>query len=161
MLNLQKKQNIVFQINQNIKNAESVIIANFTGTTVNEINELRKLAHKDNIYIHVIRNTLIKLSIKKTQHECLNNNIIGPNLIAYSQKHPGIAARLLKNFMEDHPNFKIKAASFNGKLITFEQIEQLVNIPTFEEGIAQIMFVMQEISFGKLIRILYNLSNRK
>lgn len=163
-LNFQNKKEIIAEINCTAKKALSIVIANPQGIKVNDITQLRKLARKSSVKLGVFRNTLLNLGIKNTPFECLKKILIGPTLIAYSLKHPGSAARLLKNFYKSqNSNFhlKILGAAFEGKIISGSQINTLANIPTFNEALNRFMILIKEISIGKLLRTLISIKNTK
>ena len=76
----------------------------------------------------------------------LNDVFKGPTLIAFSNQHPGAAARLFKDFAKGQDKFEIKAAAFEGKYLAANQIDVLASLPTRDEGIAQLMSVIQGLS---------------
>ncbi|AMA64865.1 50S ribosomal protein L10 [Candidatus Arsenophonus lipoptenae] len=160
-LNLQEKKTIVTEVNDVIKDALSVVVADFRGVSVERMTKLRKSCHESGVYVRIIRNTLVRRVVEGTNFECLKNVFIGPTLIACSKVHPGSAARLLKEFNKYNPSFKIKAGSFEGKLITAKEIDNLAVIPTYEEAIIRLMSVMKEVSIGRLMRIMLRLRDQK
>ncbi|XOD70266.1 MAG: 50S ribosomal protein L10 [Sodalis sp. (in: enterobacteria)] len=160
-LNLQDKQMIVSEVSEVAKGALSAVVADFCGITVDKITELRKAGREAGVYMRVVRNTLMRRVVNGTHFECLKDIFIGPTLIAFSNKHPGVAARLFKTFARENPNFEIKAAAFEGKIIPGLQIDRLATLPTYEEAISRIMLVMKEASAGKLICTLAALRHQK
>jgi large subunit ribosomal protein L10 len=153
-LNLQGKQAIIKELNESTSGALSAITADFRGVPVVKINELRKVCRESSVNVHVVRNTLLKRAIKDTIFECLKTEISGPTLIACSTNHPGTAARLLKNFAKDNQGFEVKAAAFEGELLTKDKIDRLASLPTYSEAIAHLAAAIKEASAGKLVRTL-------
>ncbi|CUX97375.1 50S ribosomal protein L10 [Candidatus Hoaglandella endobia] len=160
-LNLQDKQAIVAKVSKIAKSALSVVIADSCGITVDKMTELRKAGRKAGIYMRVIRNTLMRRVVKGTTFECLKSTFVGPTLVAFSNEHPGAAARLFKVFSNKNDNFKIKAAAFEGELILASQIDKLATMPTYDEVIVHLMLTIQEASAVKLVRLLAVLRNQK
>ncbi|VFP82078.1 50S ribosomal protein L10 [Candidatus Erwinia haradaeae] len=160
-LNIQDKKTIVTEVNNIAKSALSAVTANTCGISVNKINELRKSGREANVYIRVIRNTLLRRSIKDTQFECLNTTLTGPTLIAYSMEHPGTAARLFKAFAKTNVNFKIKDSAFENELINSDLIDRLANLPTYHEAIIRLVITIKEATAGKLLRTFVALRNQK
>ncbi|MBR0573553.1 50S ribosomal protein L10 [Pasteurella atlantica] len=150
-LNLQDKQAIVAEVNETAKGALSAVIADSRGVTVGKMTELRKSAREAGVSIRVVRNTLLRRAVEGTEYECLKDAFVGPTLIAFSNEHPGAAARLFKDFAKANDKFEIKGAAFEGKI---QDPNFLATLPTFDEGIAQLMSVMKEASAGKLVRTL-------
>ncbi|HCA24753.1 MAG TPA: 50S ribosomal protein L10, partial [Pseudomonas sp.] len=79
--------------------------------TVAAMTGLRKDAREAGVYVRVVRNTLLRRAIEGTEYECLNETFVGPTLIAFSNEHPGAAARLFKEFAKGQDKFEIKAAA--------------------------------------------------
>ena len=134
-LNLQDKQAIVAEVNEAAKGALSAVIADSRGVTVDKMTELRKAARE--------------AGVEGTDFECLQDTFVGPTLIAFSNEHPGAAARLFKDFAKANDKFEIKGAAFEGKI---QDVEFLATLPTYEEAIARLMGTMKEAAAGKLVR---------
>ncbi|QJC37832.1 50S ribosomal protein L10 [Enterobacteriaceae endosymbiont of Donacia bicoloricornis] len=160
-LNITKKKIIVKKMIQINKNALSAVIVDFCGVNSNNLNKLRKKSRENDIIINIIRNKLLKLIIKDSNFQCLDPLIHGPILIAYSLKHPGAAARLLKKFSKIDQNFKIKAAAFENKIIDSKNINLLANLPTYKEAIINFLVIIKDISIGKFLRVLLAIKNIK
>ncbi|WP_323840141.1 50S ribosomal protein L10 [Photorhabdus africana] len=153
-LNLQDKQAIVAEVSEVAKGALSAVVADSRGVTVGKMTELRKAGREAGVYIRVVRNTLIRRAVEGTAYECLKEAFVGPTLIAFSNEHPGAAARLFKEFAKANPAFEIKAAAFEGEFIPAANIDRLATLPTYEEAIARLMSTMKEAVAGKLVRTL-------
>ena len=148
-LNLQDKQAIVAEVNEAAKGALSAVIADSRGVTVDKMTELRKAAREACVTMRVVRNTLLRRAVEGTDFECLQDTFVGPTLIAFSNEHPGAAARLFKDFAKANDKFEIKGAAFEGKI---QDVEFLAKLQTYEEAIALLMGTMKEAAAGKLVR---------
>ena len=95
-----------------------------------------------------------------TQFESLAETFTGPTLIAFSNEHPGAAARIFKNFAKDQKEFEIKGAAFEGNFIAANQIDVLATLPTYDEAISQLMSVIQGAT-SKLARTLAAVRDQK
>ncbi len=160
-LGLDDKKAIVAEVNEAAKAALSAVVADSRGVTVGAMTGLRKLARENGVYLRVVRNTLMKRAVEGTDFECLNEAFSGPTLIAFSNEHPGAAARLLKDFAAQEEAFEVKALAFEGEFIGAENIDKLAKLPTYDEAIAQLMMTMKEASAGKLVRTLAALRDQK
>lgn len=152
LINLERKKTIVSKINAIAKKSLSAVIADFNGISANKINTLRKHGREVNVYISVIRNTLLFRALHETQFKCLKDMLNGSTLIACSVKEANAAARLLKNFSKDNISFKIKAAACEGKLILPENIDLLANQLSYNEALIKLILTFKEASIGKLLR---------
>ncbi len=160
-LNLQDKQAIVAEVSEVAKGALSTVVADSRGVTVDKMTELRKACREANVTVRVVRNTLLRRAVEGTSSECLKDVFVGPTLIAFSNEHPGAAARLFKDFAKANPAFEIKAAAFEGEFIAAKDIDRLATLPTYDEAIARLMATMKEAAAGKLVRTLAALRDQK
>ena len=94
------------------------------------------------MHVQVIRNTLAKRAFEGTEFECMNEVLLGPNILAFSLEDPGAGARLFKDFAKKNEAFEIRALSVGGKLLAADQIDALAKLPTRDQGLAMLMSVM-------------------
>jgi large subunit ribosomal protein L10 len=159
-IKLEDKKAIVAEVNEAAKAGLSAVVADARGVTVGAMTGLRKEAREAGVYVKVVRNTLLKRAVEGTQFDVLNDVFKGPTLIAFSNEHPGAAARLFKDFAKGQDKFEIKAAAFEGKYLAANQIDVLASLPTRDEGIAQLMSVIQGAT-SKLARTLAAIRDQK
>lgn len=157
-LNLQDKQAIVAEVNEAASGALSAVVADSRGVSVGAMTNLRKKAREAGVFMRVVRNTLARRAVEGTNYECLSDTFVGPTLIAFSNEHPGAAARLFKDFAKENKDFEIKAAAYEGALTN---PELLATLPTYDEAIARLMMCMKEASAGKLVRTLAAVRDQK
>ena len=152
-LKLKDKQAIVADVADVASNALSVVAANYRGLTVAEMTDLRAKARASGVYLRVVRNTLARRAVENTDFFCLQEILIGPLCLAFSLNDPGAAARLLRDFAEEHENLEVKALAIGGKLLTPEHLKAIAELPTHEQAIAMLMGVMQA-PISKFVRTL-------
>ena len=159
-LGLEDKKAIVAEVSEVAKTALSAVVADSRGVTVSSMTELRKEAREAGVYVRVVRNTLARRAVEGTDFECLAESFVGPTLIAFSNEHPGAAARLLKAFAKTNGKFEVKALAFNGELIPAGDIDRLATLPTYDEAIAKLMSVIQGAT-SKFVRTLAAVRDQK
>ncbi|MCZ6503584.1 MAG: 50S ribosomal protein L10 [Gammaproteobacteria bacterium] len=142
-IGLKEKQAIVAEVNETASKAISAVMADYRGVSVDDMTALRKTAREAGVQVRVIRNTLAKRAFEGTEFECLNEALLGPNILAFSIEDPGAGARLFKDFAKENEEFEIKALSVGGKLLPAEQIDALAKLPTRDQAISLLMAVMQ------------------
>ncbi len=141
-LGLEDKKAIVAGVSEAAQSALSAVIADYRGLTVDQMTALRSEARKNGVYLKVVRNTLAKRAVQGTEFECLNDALVGPTILAFSQEDPGSAARVLKDFAKENDALEVKALSIGGKLLGAEQIDVLAKMPTMDQARAMLMSVM-------------------
>lgn len=141
-IRLEDKKQIVSEVNQAASSALSAVLADYRGVTVGDLTALRKNARENNVYLRVVRNTLLKKAVEETEFECIQEVLVGPTILALSQEDPGAAARVLKDFAKDNKDFEIKALSVGGELLDASQIDVLATLPTHDQALSMLMSVM-------------------
>ncbi|PKH01837.1 50S ribosomal protein L10 [Psychromonas sp. MB-3u-54] len=160
-LGLEDKKAIVAEVNEAAKIALSAVVANSRGVTVGKMNALRAQARVEGVNLRLVRNTLARRALEGTDFACLADLFIGPTILAFSNEHPGAAARLLKDFAKANDQFEIKGLAFEGEFIEAAQLDRLATLPTYDEAIAKLMATMKEAAAGKLVRTLAAIRDQK
>lgn len=141
-IGLKEKQAIVAEVNETASNALSAVMADYRGVGVDSMTALRKEARAQNVQVRVIRNTLAKRAFEGTEFECMNEVLLGPNILAFSLEDPGAAARIFKDFAKENEAFEIRALAVGGKLLPADQIDALAKLPTHDQALSMLMSVM-------------------
>ena len=141
-IRLEDKQQIVSEVNQAASSALSAVLADYRGVSVEDMTALRKNARENKVYLRVVRNTLLKRAVADTEFECIQEVLVGPTILAFSQEDPGAAARVLKDFAKENDDFEIKALSVGGQLMDASQIDVLAKLPTLDQARSMLMSVM-------------------
>lgn len=157
-INLDNKKAIVAEVQEAASGAQSAVIADARGVTVEAITVLRKQARENGVWMKVIRNTLARRAVEGTPFECLQETLVGPSLVAFSNEHPGAAARIFSEFAKKNAKFELKSAAFEGKIV---DVQVLAKLPTYDEAIARLMSAMKEASAGKLVRTIAAIRDQK
>jgi len=141
-INIEDKKQIVSEVNKAASSALSAVLADYRGVDVADMTVLRKNARENKVYLRVVRNTLLKRAIAKTELECIQEVLSGPTILALSNEDPGAPARVMKDFAEENDEFEIKALSVGGKLLEASQIDVLAKLPTLDQARSVLMSVM-------------------
>ena len=142
-LTLAAKKALVEEVTEVASKAVSAVVADYRGLSVNQMTKLRAEARKLGVYLRVVPNTLTRRAFDETDFACLNDVMVGPLFIAMSMKTPSDAARLLKDFAKEHERLEVKALSVSGQLLSSDQLSAVASLPTKDEAISKLMYVMQ------------------
>ncbi|STX50249.1 50S ribosomal protein L10 [Legionella busanensis] len=142
-ITLAAKKAVVEEVTEVASKAVSAVVADYRGLTVNQMTQLRTEARKSGVYLRVVRNTLTRRAFENTQFSCLSDKLVGPLFIALSLEAPSDAARLLKEFVKTFEKLEIKALSVGGKVYEPAQLEAVASLPTRDEALAKLMYVMK------------------
>ena len=142
-LNYAEKQAVVAEVAEVAANAYSAIAAEYRGLTVEEMDELRVQARKSGVYLRVVKNTLARRAVEGTEFACIQDELKGPLLLAFSQEDPGSAARVVKDFAKEHDNLVVKVVTIGGQLLQPSEITTLAELPTYDQAVSMLMAVMK------------------
>lgn len=142
VLKLEDKKAIVSEVAGVAKQALSLVAAEYSGLSVAKLTELRKSARETGVYMRIVRNTLARRALEGTQFACMQQELVGPLVLAFSNDNPGAAARLLRDFAKTNDKLKVRALAIDSQLLPGKDIDKLANLPTRDEAIAQLMSVM-------------------
>jgi large subunit ribosomal protein L10 len=142
-LNLAEKQAIVAEVAEVAAKAYSAVAAEYRGLTVAQMDALRVQGRENNVYIRVVKNTLVHRAVEGTDFECMREGLTGPLVMAFSMEDPGAAARVIKDFVKENKVMEVKMVSIGGKLLAPSELETLSKMPTYDQAISLLMAVMK------------------
>jgi large subunit ribosomal protein L10 len=143
-LNLSQKQEVVAELAAVASKAHSLVAAEYAGTTVTQMTEMRKKARESGVYLRVVKNTLAARAVAGTEFEVVQDALVGPLLYAFSLEEPGAAGRLIKEFAKSNDKLKPKVVSVEGKLLPAAHVDVLASLPTRQEALAMLARVLNE-----------------
>ena len=126
-----EKKDFVDKLKEEFSNSSSVIVANYSGLTVSEAEDLRKEMRANGAKFKVTKNRLTKLAIEETQFKDISDLFSGPTAIAYSAD-PIAPAKVAVNFEKKLESFNIIGGGFNGEKIDREKIDFLAKLPSLD-----------------------------
>jgi large subunit ribosomal protein L10 len=104
---------------------------------------LRVKARNEGVYLKVAKNSLVKRAVVGTEFECMQDSLVGPLIMAFSQEDPGAAARLVKDFSKENDKLIPKVIAIGGQVLPVEQLEALAKLPNREQALSMLMAVMK------------------
>ena len=143
MAKIELKQPIVDEIKAHIDGAQTAVVLNYSGVTVEQDTKLRKAMREAGITYKVYKNTLMKRAFVGTAYEALNDSLEGPNAIAISKEDATAPARLVAKFAKDIPNLEMVAGVVEGQFYDAKGMQAISRIPGREELIGRLLGSMQ------------------
>lgn len=138
------KQVQVVDMQDKLKRAKAVFLADFRGMNVDQATTLRNELRKASVEYKVFKNTLFDIAAKETESACLAPYLAGPTSVAISYDDPVNAAKVLSKFSKEAKGaFTLKAGMLSGKLLDVTQIQALAELPSREVLIAKMLGSMQ------------------
>ena len=125
------KNDFVQNLKEDLSKSSSVIVAHYSGLSVNETDNIRKAMRDNGAKFKVTKNRLTKLALADTQYESISDLFNGPTAIAYSSD-PVAPSKVAVDFQKKFENFKIIGGSFEGKKIDETKINFLASLPSLD-----------------------------
>lgn len=143
MAKVELKQPIVNEIAANIKDAQSVVLVDYRGLTVEQDTNLRKLLREAGITYKVYKNTMMNFAFKGTDCEGLAPYLEGPSAVAISATDATAPARILAKFAKEADKLEIKAGIVEGVVYDAAGIADIAKIPSREELLSKLLGSIQ------------------
>jgi len=139
-----------------LKNAESVVLSDFTGLDVEAISDLRRKCRAAGIRYRVIKNTLAKRAVENAGMNDLAPLLEGPNAWAVHETDQVVAAKVLHDFAKDNERLQIRAGFMEGRLLSVEELQALAKLPGREALLGQVvgMFAAPMVGFAGVLAAL-------
>lgn len=127
---IEQKQNVVNEISEKIKNANSVVWFEYQGLTVAETNELRHLLRESGSDYKVYKNTLVTRALKDLNID-INMTLEGPKALAFGTDAVA-PIKVLSDFAKKHEALELKVGIVDNEVADIDMLKQLSNIPSRE-----------------------------
>lgn len=141
-LNLNDKKAVVAEVSAQVTNAQTIVIAEYRGIEVTDLTVLRKKARESGVYLRVLKNTLVRRAVVGTSFAGLADQMVGPLIYSVSND-PVAAAKVLNDFAKTNDKLVLKAGSYAGKVLDKAGVQALASIPSREELLSKLLYVMQ------------------
>ena len=132
----------VEKLSKDLKDVSNIVVATYTKMTVAQDYELRKALRGAGAKYQVIKNTLAEKAATGTKVEAALKNLAGVTSIAYTTGDPVAMAKALTKYAKDAPEFTFKVGVVEGKVINIKEIEALATMPSKEELVSKLLFLM-------------------
>jgi large subunit ribosomal protein L10 len=120
----------------------TLILTTFQGITVDNDTKLRRAVQAAGGKYKVVKNTLAERASAGTAAEGVLKDLKGTNSIAFTYNDPVALAKALTKIAKDVPAFQFKAGVVEGRVISIAEIQSLANLPSKEELISKVMFLL-------------------
>jgi large subunit ribosomal protein L10 len=138
------KQQDLTALTESLANSKSAMVVSFTGLTVQKDQEFRKSLRDAGAQYQVVKNTLARIAVKGTQFEQATDAFKGVTAIAWTDNDPVVLSKAISKFMKDNAEiYTFKSGVVDGRLVDFAQLTTIANLPSKEELISKLLYVLQ------------------
>ena len=143
MAKVELKQPIVAEISENIKGAQSIVLVDYRGLTVEQDTRLRKELREAGVVYKVYKNTMMNFAFKGTEFEALSEYLEGPSAVAISTTDATAPARIICKFAKEAKALEVKGGVVEGTAYDAKGITAIAEIPSREELLSKFLGSIQ------------------
>lgn len=141
--NLENKKKIVAEIVEKLKASKATILVDYRGLDVAAVTELRKRLREAGVEFKVYKNTLVRRATQETDLTAIDEHLVGPTAIAFSNEDVVAPAKVLSNFAKENEALEIKTGIIEGNVVSLDEIKELAELPSREGLLAMLLSVLQ------------------
>ena len=136
---LEAKKAQVAEVIDVLKEAQTGVLVDYRGLTVEEDTALRTKLREANVKYFVMKNTLLLRAAKEVGLEALEEALHGPTAIAVSSEDAVAPAKVLADFAKENEKLEIKSGFMDGAVMSLDEIKTLAATPNMDTLIAKMM----------------------
>lgn len=153
----QKKEELVERYKEQIDKSPAIVLTNYQGITVPQINSLRTVLNSSDTTYMIIKNRLLQIALEQVGREIDEETLKGPNGVAFVGEDIGKGVTALKGWIKDEGDVvEIIGAILESQVLSAEEAEALSDLPTREEVLATVLGALTAPP-AKLVRTLNEL----
>ena len=140
---LSLKQPVVAEISELLNGAQTAVVVDYRGLTVEQDTQLRKQLREAGVTYKVYKNTMIRFAAKGTAFEALEPNLEGPTALAVSKTDATAPARILAEFAKKADKLEIKGGVVEDTYYDAKGMQAIATIPSREVLLGRLLGSMQ------------------
>ncbi len=149
----ERKNELVGQYIEMMDRSEGLVVTEYTGLTMKQIDELRRKVREAGGEFHIVKNTLSKIAFESNNREIPDGLFEGSTAIVYAFEDAAGMAKTVLEFSRTADVVKVKGGYLAEKSITADQVRALSELPALPVIRAQLLGVIQAPA-SKLVRTL-------
>jgi large subunit ribosomal protein L10 len=128
-----EKEDILSEIATQLEGAKSIVFADYRGTTVKKIDELRKNLRKENVTTKVAKLTLIRKALEAQGVDVGQMDFKAPVAMLVSKDDEVTPARLITEFAKENKNVQVLLGIMDSKVLSSAEVKALAALPSKQE----------------------------
>lgn len=143
MKSREQKQKDLNALTEELSNSKSAMVIGFNKVTVAKDQEFRNQIRSAGAKFQVVKNTIARLAVKDSNFAGVGDQFKDMSAIAWTDSDPVVLSKTVSKFVKDNKDFyTFKAGVVEGKVVDFSQVESIASLPSKEELIAKLLFVL-------------------
>lgn len=143
MKSRETKQRDLEALTNSLQSSTSAMVVSFNNLTVAKDMEFRNRIREAGAKYQVVKNTLARIAVKGTDFEQATDSFKGVTAIAWTDGDPVVLSKAVSKFMKDNADhYTFKSGVVDGKLVDLKQLTTIASLPSKEELISKLLFVI-------------------
>ena len=140
---LAAKSETVKEISEKAKKSQTIIVCEYRGLTVAQIQEVRRALHKEKAEMNVYKNSLVERAVDELGYNDLNSVLTGPNAIVFSEDVIA-GAKVIAKYAKRHKDvLVVKGGIVEGKFVDAKGIIEVSKLPGKEGLLSMFLSCLQ------------------
>ncbi|MEY8371016.1 50S ribosomal protein L10 [Aerococcaceae bacterium 50-4] len=138
-----KKQQEVNAVVEKMQAANSIVVVDYLGLSVEEVTELRKQLREAGVEFKVIKNTIMRRALDAQELDYHEEVFQGPTAVAFGMEDAVAPAKILSDFAKNAEALELKGGILEGNVLSKEEIKQIAKLPNREGLLSMLLSVLQ------------------
>jgi large subunit ribosomal protein L10 len=121
----------IFQ--KEVSESKAVVLAEYKGLTVHEMEELRGKLREVGSQLRVVKNTLAKVAFHNLGIQDLDHDLNGQVAFVFSKTDAVTGTKVASQFSKTKEAFILRSGWFEGKRLSLDEVKSLANLPSRKE----------------------------
>jgi large subunit ribosomal protein L10 len=139
----EKKEQFVESYVEQLNRSQAVVLSNYRGVTVQQIQKLRGQMREHNTSIQVVKNTLMRRALEQVNMPVPEDYLSGTTAVIFLPDDVATASKALFDAIKDLEAFKIKGAILEGQILDAEGAKKLREMPSRSDVLSQLLGMLQ------------------
>jgi len=136
------KESLVVEIKERFNASEAVIMVDYRGLTVKQMQTLRRSVREVGGEISVYKNSLTEIAVRELALPNMDEFLAGPTAFVFVSEDPVAPAKALTAFAKENPALELKGGFVQNMVVDAEGIKAIATLPSREELIAKLLGTM-------------------
>ena len=130
------------KINESFKSSEGMYVIDYRGLSVKEAQELRRELRANGAVMKIYKNNLVKIALEQNELPNIDEALVGTCAYVFFENDPVAAAKAIKATATKLKKISFLGGIASGKALTADDAKAYADLPSREELLAQLLYVM-------------------
>jgi large subunit ribosomal protein L10 len=143
-MNRAQKEEFIGSVRDALATTSFVILADFKGSTVQQMDGLRRACESTGAEFRVVKNSLCRIAVQDTEKSNLAAHFRGNIGVVLSGDDPVATAKMFKAQVKGNAKLVARAGFFQGDILDAKGVDAVADLPSREELLSKLLATLQE-----------------